>query len=82
MSLRQGLCHNCGCQDVYVDTANPIKNASNRLDLGFSLDGFFSTSHVHTRTYMCARCGLVERYVTDATVMQRVATHWQRVNGA
>lgn len=79
MSLKNGICHNCGSHEVYMDASNPVNNDSNRVDLGFRISGFFTTNHVHTRTYVCTKCGLVERYATNPRALAMIPDHWPRV---
>ena len=74
--MKQGKCPKCGSTAVYSATDMPLKSGpfgSNSIPVSL-------TSMAALDNYVCVDCGLVESYVADESMLEKIARKWKAVN--
>ena len=76
--MKQGKCPKCGSTAVYSAPDLPLKSGpfgSNSIPVSL-------TAMAALDNYVCVDCGLVESYVAEASMLEKIASRWQAVNKA
>ena len=76
--MKSGTCPKCGSENVYTADDLPLKSGpfgSNSIPVSL-------TSLAALDNYVCADCGLVERYVADEEKCKEIERKWKRVGQA
>lgn len=74
--MRQGKCPKCGSANVYAAADLPLKSGpfgSNSIPVSL-------TAMAALDNYVCVDCGLVESYVADDYMLEKIAKKWKPVN--
>ena len=74
--MKQGKCPKCGSTNIYTAGDLPLKSGpfgSNSIPVTL-------TAIAALDNYVCVDCGLVERYVADESMLNRIADKWNAVN--
>ena len=76
--MKQGKCPKCGSTNIYTTGDLPFKSGpfgSNSIPVTL-------TAIAALDNYVCVDCGLVERYVADKSMLNRIADKWNAVNAS
>ena len=76
--MKQGKCPKCGSANIYVAEDLPLKSGpfgSNSIPVTL-------TAIAALDNYVCVDCGLVESYVADESMLNKIADKWKAVNPA
>ena len=74
-SLKEGLCPQCGSERVRSGAAIEGKEGlrgGNRIPIN-------GVIHVALDNYVCVDCGYVESYISDRSILNRIAKEWTRI---
>lgn len=74
--MKQGKCPKCGSENVYTAEDLPLKSGpfgSNSIPVSL-------TSMAALDNYVCTDCGLVESYVAEKYMLEKIAKKWKPVN--
>jgi predicted nucleic-acid-binding Zn-ribbon protein len=73
--MKQGKCPKCGSVNIYSAEELPLKSGpfgSNAIPVSL-------TAMAALDNYVCVDCGLVESYVADESMLEKIAKRWQAV---
>ena len=73
--MKQGKCPKCGSTNIFSAVDLPLKSGpfgSNSIPVSL-------TSMAALDNYVCVDCGLVESYVAEAYMLEKIAKQWQAV---
>ena len=73
--MKSGMCPKCASETVYSGASIPLKKGpfgSNSIPISL-------TSVAALDNYVCAKCGYVESYISDAERLSEIATKWVQV---
>ena len=76
--MKQGSCPKCGSANIYFSEDLPLKSGpfgSNSIPISL-------TAMAALDNYVCVNCGLVESYVADKYMLEKIAKKWKPVNSA
>ncbi|HSO18540.1 MAG TPA: hypothetical protein VLT88_03720 [Desulfosarcina sp.] len=76
--MKQGKCPKCGSENIYFAEDLPLKSGpfgSNAIPVSL-------TSMAALDNYVCINCGLVESYVAEKYMLEKIAKKWKAVNAA
>lgn len=76
--MKSGKCPRCGSGQIYSGSDIPLKGGpfgSNSIPVSL-------TSMAALDNYVCAQCGLVERYIADEEKLDEIARKWSPVGSA
>ena len=76
--MKQGKCPKCGSANIYFAEDLPLKSGpfgSNAIPVSL-------TSMAALDNYVCVDCGLVESYVAEKYMLEKIAKKWKAVNAA
>ncbi len=76
--MMDGVCPKCGSNEIYTDSTILGKRNGYGLNQVAAHAGFLAPHLVEYDNYLCAQCGYLERYVTNAANRQRLVEHWTR----
>jgi predicted nucleic-acid-binding Zn-ribbon protein len=74
--MKQGKCPKCGSAAVYSAIDMPLKSGpfgSNSIPVSL-------TAMAALDNYVCVDCGLVESYIADESMLEKIAGKWKAVN--
>ena len=74
--MKQGKCPKCGSTKIYSAVDLPLKSGpfgSNAIPVSL-------TAMAALDNYVCVECGLVESYVADETMLNKISKKWKSVN--
>ncbi len=74
-SLKDGICPQCGSERIYSGAAIEGKEGlrgGNRIPIN-------AVSQVALDNYVCVDCGYVESYISDRSILNRIAKEWARI---
>jgi hypothetical protein len=74
-SLKEGICPQCGSERVRSGAAIEGKEGlrgGNRIPIN-------AVIYVALDNYVCVDCGYVESYISDRSILNRIAKEWARV---
>ena len=74
--MKQGQCPKCGSGNIYFAEDLPMKSGpfgSNSIPITL-------TSIAALDNYVCINCGMVESYVAEKTMLEKIAKKWRPVN--
>jgi hypothetical protein len=74
--MKQGKCSKCGSANIYSAVGMPLKSGpfgSNSIPVSL-------TAMAALDNYVCVDCGLVESYVADEYMLEKIAKKWEAVN--
>jgi predicted nucleic-acid-binding Zn-ribbon protein len=74
-SMKNGKCPKCGSTNVFTAGNLPLKSGP----FGSNSTPISLTSLAALDNYVCADCGLVERYVADPDKLKEIAKKWNPV---
>jgi ribosomal protein S27AE len=81
--MLNGICPKCESSAIYTDSSIRGKGNSyglNKVAASGSII-FLHPRMVEYDNYLCARCGYLERYVTNLDNRKDLVANWERVNG-
>ena len=73
--MKSGMCPKCESMSVYSGASIPLKKGpfgSNSIPISL-------TSVAALDNYVCAECGYVESYISEAERLSEIATKWVQV---
>ena len=73
--MKSGMCPKCASESVYSGASIPLKKGpfgSNSIPISL-------TSVAALDNYVCAECGYIESYISDAERLSEIATKWVQV---
>lgn len=76
--MKQGKCPKCESANIYFAEDLPLKSGpfgSNAIPVSL-------TSMAALDNYVCVDCGLVESYVAEKYMLEKIAKKWKAVNEA
>jgi hypothetical protein len=74
--MKQGKCPKCGSTKIYSAVDLPLKSGpfgSNAIPVSL-------TAMAALDNYVCVDCGLVESYVADEHMLNKISKKWKSVN--
>ena len=74
--MKQGKCPKCGSANIYSAVDMPLKSGpfgSNSIPVSL-------TAMAALDNYVCVDCGLVESYVADTYMLEKISKKWKAVN--
>ena len=74
--MKQGKCPKCGSANIHSAVDLPLKSGpfgSNSIPVSL-------TAMAALDNYVCVDCGLVESYVAEAYMLEKIAKKWKAVN--
>ncbi len=74
--MKQGKCPKCGSANIYFAADLPMKSGpfgSNSIPVSL-------TAMAALDNFVCVDCGLVESYVADAYMLNKISKKWKAVN--
>ncbi len=76
--MKKGQCPKCGSNEVYSGADIPLKSGP----FGGNAIPISLLSIAALDNYVCTACGLVESYVSEASKLEEIAKHWDKVEPA
>lgn len=73
--MKQGKCPKCGSSQIYSAVDLPLKGGpfgSNSIPVSL-------TAMAALDNYVCTACGLVEHYIADPDMLEKIAAKWTPV---